>query len=497
MEHPRRRFSDKVFDAIPGYLTVQNRDFKIIEANDAFKRNFGELNGKYCYQIYKQRPEKCVDCPVDRTFRDGQKHRSEEVVTTLEGKKVNVLVYTTPIFNDDGEVQEVVEMSTDITEIKRLQRQARESQQRYQQLFEEVPCFISIQDKSLRITDANRMHRETFGVGYGEKCYKIYKHREKECTPCTVRQTFSDGSSRNHEEVVTSQSGEQINVLVHTAPLLDADGNIDKVIEMSTDITQMRQLQDKLSSVGLLIGSIAHGIKNLLNGLDGGIYLVNSGLKKDDRGRIDQGWEIALRNVRRIRSMVMDILYYAKDREPNWEEISTFEMVEDVCKIMKERAEVQDIEFVYELDEQVGDFEADKQAIRSMLLNLIENSIDACRIDSGKPDHKLCVRLRGDSEKVIFEIEDNGIGMDRETREKAFSLFFSSKGAGGTGLGLFIANKIAQAHGGDIKVESEEGQGARFMVEMLRKRPDIEEEEVKGEETKTVESPEESEDNVG
>jgi signal transduction histidine kinase len=171
----------------------------------------------------------------------------------------------------------------------------------------------------------------------------------------------------------------------------------------------------------------------------------------------------------------MDILYYAKDREPNWEEISTFEMVEDVCKIMKERAENQDIDFSYELDSDVGDFEADKQAIRSMLLNLIENSIDACRIDTNKSEHKLVVRLRGNIDKVIFEIEDNGIGMDRETREKAFSLFFSSKGAGGTGLGLFIANKIAQAHGGSISVTSEEGMGSHFIVELLKKRPGIEE----------------------
>ncbi len=473
MEHPNRRFTDRVFNAIPGYLTVQNRDFQIVEANDAFRRNFGDYEGRYCYQVYKHRPEKCEDCPVERTFRDGQKHRSEELVTTLNGRKVNVLVYTTPVMDDTGQVTEVVELSTDITEIKQLQKQFKESQNRYHQLFEEAPCFISIQDKSLSVVDANRRHRETFGVGYGDKCYKIYKHREKECVPCTVRQTFADGEARYHEEVVTSESGNQINVLVHTAPLRNGDGEIEKVIEMSTDITQLRQLQDKLSSVGLLIGSISHGIKNLLNGLDGGIYLVNTGLKKNDRERIDKGWEIALRNVRRIRSMVMDILYYAKDREPNWEEISTFDMVEDVCRIMKERAESQEIEFLYELDKNAGDFEADKQAIRSMLLNLIENSIDACRIDTNKSNHKLIVRLKGNQDKVMFEIEDNGIGMDRETREKAFSLFFSSKGAGGTGLGLFISNKIAQAHGGTILVKSEEGVGSHFFVELLRKRPEI------------------------
>ncbi|MFH2037119.1 MAG: PAS domain-containing protein, partial [Candidatus Zixiibacteriota bacterium] len=143
MEHPRRRLSDKIFDAIPGYLTVQSRDLKIVEANTAFKNDFGNYQERYCYQIYKNRPEKCEDCPVERTFHDGQKHHSEEIVKTLNGREVSVLVYTTPILNDRGEVTEVIEMSTDITNIKRLQNDLKNSQERYRMLFEEVPCFIS------------------------------------------------------------------------------------------------------------------------------------------------------------------------------------------------------------------------------------------------------------------------------------------------------------------------------------------------------------------
>ena len=97
--------------------------------------------------------------------------------------------------------------------------------------------------------------------------------------------------------------------------------------------------------------------------------------------------------------------------------------------------------------------------------------MDACRIDTKKLEHWVKAKVSGAPGKVLFDISDNGIGMDRETREKAFSLFFSSKGAGGTGLGLFISNKIAQSHGGSIMVESEEGKGSRFVVEMPRNGP--------------------------
>ena len=85
-----------------------------------------------------------------------------------------------------------------------------------------------------------------------------------------------------------------------------------------------------------------------------------------------------------------------------------------------------------------------------MMVNLLENALDACRLDVDETEHRIAVRLAGHDDHVRFEVEDNGIGMDRETCEKAFTLFFSSKGTG-TGLGLFISDKIARAHGGEAR----------------------------------------------
>jgi PAS domain S-box-containing protein len=462
---------EQYFRSAPCFLTVQDKDFRIIDANDWFKKEFGDFEGRHCYQVYKHRPDKCEQCPVERTFRDGQSHKSEELVRTIGGREISVIVYTTPITNGNGEVTAVMEMSTDITEIDSLRRQLRESQQRYLQLFEEVPCYISIQDKELRIVDANRLHRETFGEGYGEKCYKIYKHRIKECFPCTVRQTFKDGIAHIHEEVVTSQKGEPLNVLVCTAPIVDAKGDIKYVIEMSANITQIRLLQDKLSSIGLLISSISHGVRGLLNGIDGGAYLLNSGMERNDNARIRQGWEMAQRNIEQIRRMMLDILYYAKSRQPVWENISGKELMEDISKIIAPKAAKLNIDLRGEFPSDGVPMVADYKALQTLLINLIENSIDACRVDKKKDHHfiKLCLNLTTDM--IEFEIEDNGIGMDRETREKAFTLFFSSKGTEGTGLGLFISHNIAKDHGGSISVESEEDKGTRFLVRLPRKNP--------------------------
>ncbi len=459
------------FEVMPCYLTVQDRDFRIIHANRRFREDFGEIEDRFCYQVYKHRSEKCEVCPVEQALWDGQSHRSEERVTRLDGNEVWVLVEATPIRDESGEIVAVIEMSTDITLINSLLRQLRRSKRRYQVLFDEVPCYISIQDAELRIVEANRAFQEDFGDCLGRKCYEVYKHRTEPCAPCPVQETFDDGEAHGREEVVTALNGNQKNVLVTTAPIRNNRGEIASVIEMSADITQVRELESRLTSLGLLIGSVSHGLKGMLNGLTGGMYLLETGFKKDNPDRVRQGWEIVQRNVARIRAMVSDILYYAKDREPNWEPVSAVQFAEEVCGLMASRAEEHDVKLTRELAQTAGDFEADPQAVRSLLVNLLENSLDACRLDGKKPEHRVTLRLQGFPDHVQFEVRDNGIGMDRETRDKAFSLFFSSKGMEGTGLGLFIANRIARAHGGTIELESQPGVGTQFVLRLPRKRP--------------------------
>lgn len=90
--------------------------------------------------------------------------------------------------------------------------------------------------------------------------------------------------------------------------------------------------------------------------------------------------------------------------------------------------------------------------------------MEACLSDGSGRRHKIDFSVRQDGDGTLFTVGDNGIGMDRETRENMFTLFFSSKGTSGTGLGLFIASRIIHQHGGTIHVASERGKGSRFHV---------------------------------
>ena len=455
---------DVLFNEIPCYISIQDRDFRILKTNRRFRENFGNKKGDYCYQIYKDFDEKCPVCPVEKTFNDGQSYKSEEALICQDGKIVEVIVYTTPIYNKDREIVAVMEMSTDITEVKYLQRKLKESQDRLLYLFEEVPCYITIQDTNFRVVRANRKFKEDFGDEIGSYCYSVYKHRDEECLNCPVAATFADGQVHTSEEVVTSKSGESIHVLVSTAPIRNTAGELTHVMEMSTNITEIRRLQSQLESLGMLVGSISHGIKGLLTGLDGGSYFIKSGFAKNEMERVRKGWTIMERNVGKIRSMVLDVLYYAKEREPVWESVNPDELVHSVSRLLEEKAEKLEIGFETSFEPDMRPFDGDPKALHSMLVNILENSIDACRTDRIKQEHTVHFRVWQSMDHLFFEIQDNGIGMDQETREKLFSMFFSSKGMEGTGLGLFIANKIATKHGGKISVESTSGKGSRFLV---------------------------------
>ncbi len=460
------------FDRMPCYLSVQDRDLRVVEGNRRFREDFGDRVGEPCYRVYKGRDAACEPCPVRETFADGESHASEQQLIAADGRTIPVMVHTTPICGESGEIICVMEMHTDLSEAHQLRQRLERSRDKLSRLFEEVPCYLTVQGRDLVIQNANRAFRETFGPAVGRLCYEVYKHRDEQCLVCPALQTFEDGETRAHEEVVTDPEGQKIHVLATTAPITNAAGEVVAVIEMSTDITKLRELQSQLSSIGLLVGSISHGIKGLLTGLDGGIYLVNTGFAKENPQRVEKGWEMVQRNVDRIRSMVQDILYYAKDRDLDVDEIDAGDMAAEVRELLRKKAGDLDVEMVYDIPEDLGRFEGDRHAMRAMLLNIAENSLEACRAHRQQAEHKVCFGMRRADPWMVFDIEDTGIGMDRQTREKIFSLFFSSKGIKGTGLGLFISNKIVEKHGGTIEVESEPGAGSRFRVRVpLLARP--------------------------
>ena len=452
------------FNEMPCYVSVHNPKLKIVAANPLFKERFGDKVGHDSREIYESATDGTFKCPAEQTFKTGKGLRTRAIIKSTNEDRAPVIVHTAPIRNQDGDIELVVEISADITEVKRLREELLRTQQRYQQLFDEVPCYISVQDRQFRLTATNRRFKENFDDQLGAFCYESYKHRDEPCPNCPVAKTFQDGHSHQAEMVVTAKSGEQYNVLIWTAPLRNAAGEITHVMEMSTNITQIRQLQDHLSSLGLKISSISHGIRSLLTGLDGGVYLVDSGFAKEDSERVKEGWRDVKTVVSRIRKLVQDILFFAKERELNRKRVDVLDFVFEVASTVEPKIKPADVQLVCDFDESIGNLEIDSSVVRLALINILENALDACIEDSADKSHKIVFAAKQDDNDVIFEVMDNGVGMDRETKESLFTLFFSSKGNKGTGLGLFIAKKIIDQHGGKITVESTFGRGSNFRI---------------------------------
>jgi len=246
--------------------------------------------------------------------------------------------------------------------------------------------------------------------------------------------------------------------------LQEYTANLEKLIREKTE------LQSHLASLGLMIGSISHGIKGLLTGLDGGMYILNSGIGKANQSQIKEGWEIVQQMVERIRKLVMDILFYAKERKLSYERIDIPAFAEEVAREFEPKMKAHQIEFKKVFASGAGEFEVDGTYVHSALINILENAIDACQVSPPAIAPEITFGVRAHKNRVIFEISDNGVGMDAETLEKIFTPLFSSKGNRGTGLGLFISNTIIVKHGGTISVKSKPGHGTLFHIAIPKKR---------------------------
>ena len=287
------------------------------------------------------------------------------------------------------------------------------------------------------------------GHGDMDLAIKSLKHRATDFITKPINVDALEISlTRTQEKIITRQK------------LQEYTQNLEKLIREKTE------LQDNLSDLGLMVGSISHGIKGLLTGLDGGLYLLDAGLKKENLAKIKEGGDILKLMVERIRRMVSDILFYAKERNLRRDHVNIHTFASEVICVLEPKIQTHDIQLKKHFDLSVEAVEIDSGFVHSALINILENAIDACLRDKEQQNPTIEFTVRNDDAYLFFIISDNGVGMEMETRDKLFSLFYSSKGREGTGLGLFLSNKIIAQHGGTINVDSVLGKGSRFTIKI-------------------------------
>ncbi len=237
---------------------------------------------------------------------------------------------------------------------------------------------------------------------------------------------------------------------------------------------------ERLAAIGQTIASLSHHIKNILQGVRGGSYLIEMGLgdhaaahgdEPDEEAAqkavdtIRKGWSIVERNQERISALVLDMLTFSKEREPDPRPSDLNQVIGEVVELMMSRAEELSVDLVWRPAPDMPTLMFDPEAIHRAVLNVVTNAIDAC--EDSEPG-RVIVTARYDDEAAlaIIEVEDNGAGIAPDDLEAIFTVFVSRKGGRGTGLGLPVTRKIFEEHGGQVRVDSTLGKGSKFTLEL-------------------------------
>ena len=220
---------------------------------------------------------------------------------------------------------------------------------------------------------------------------------------------------------------------------------------------------ERLAATGVAVTGIAHYIKNILSSWSASAKLIEMALSADKYNAVKEAWPILLRANGKISTLVQDMLTYSKRREPEWEEGDLNQLYQEIHDSQLDRARDLGVVLTIDLDPAVTRSWFDPKAMTDTLLNLATNAVEACQQKEGA-GVTLSTRFLPDEDEFRIVMQDNGPGIPADIRERIFEPFYSTKGSKGTGLGLALARKTVEEHGGRLDLQSEVGEGTTFSI---------------------------------
>jgi signal transduction histidine kinase len=239
---------------------------------------------------------------------------------------------------------------------------------------------------------------------------------------------------------------------------------------------------ERLAAAGRAVADLSHAIKNIASGLEGGMFVLGKGIELEERRYLLEGWEMIGGGVERIRALALALLRHARFARAELRECDPAEPAREAARLLAARAAAEGVEFDLDLglDRHIDSNLAasggptanlDHDGVVRLLLNLLENGLDACALTANgdgagararppvRPHVRPRVRLslRIEDGCAVYRVADTGAGLSPEARARAFEEFFSTKGAGGTGVGLMTCRAIARAHGGTVELTENPG----------------------------------------
>jgi len=399
----------------------------------------------------------------------------------------------------EGDVRVVAEVVSPILsaalERRRMEEHLRDSEARYRFLADNALDFISLHDPAGKVLYASPAARRMLGyrpeemMGVSAEAFLHPDDREKfrEGNRC---QAGGDRTAVMLQYRLRRKDGGYTEVETVSSPVLDERGEVRQVLRVSRDLTERKKMESclfesqKLESIGLLAGGLAHEFNNLLVGITGAVEMLDLLLA----GNKEEGKYLAMieRNGERAVELTRQLLAYARQGRYSPRIVSVNQAVLEDVPVLK-AALPASVEFRLDLDEENPPVLADLTQLKQVVMSLCLNAGEAMpgggvlTVRTGKGEG-LSDRFEGGPVAAppaaagivrsgralsgrcsILEVSDTGIGMDRETLARIFEPFFSTKFIG-RGMGLAAVRGIVEIHEGEILVRSEPGKGTSFLI---------------------------------
>ena len=489
-ESPRmdklKEYSDvyqDLFDHVPCFITVQDRNYKLLRYNKEFYNAFDPKPGDYCYKAYKGRNERCVVCPVEKTFKDGRSHLSEESGPDRYGTTLYWVVKTSPIKNSRGEIVAVMEMCLDITHKKKLEEELEYSEKRYRVIFNNIPNPLFVLDaETLNILECNGNVKTVYGYSRDEIINRsflmFFKADEAEKYSSMLKKCSIINQARH-----LAKDGRELFVNIRISPSEELDQK--SFLVTTSDITQQIEMErqlvhaGKMATLGEMATGVAHELNQPLSVIKTASHFFTRKLYKNEEINKETLLNLSNKiagNVDRATKIINHMREFGRKSDMFLENVDLNDVLRRAHDVLSQQLKLRGIEVIWKLHRGLPLIKADSVRLEQVFINLLVNARDAIEekaetaLDSMSAK-EVTIKTYFHGNEVTAEISDTGTGIPETIKDRIFEPFFTTKKVGkGTGLGLSISYGIVKETGGSIHSISGKNGGACFVVKLPRPR---------------------------
>ncbi|MBW1791547.1 MAG: PAS domain S-box protein [Deltaproteobacteria bacterium] len=496
-----------LIETLPDLVWLKDPGGVYLSCNQKFERFFGAKQD----EIVGKTDHNFVDKELADFFREKDKvamaagkptMNEEEVVYADDGHREILETIKTPMFDRNGKLIGVLGVGHDITNRKKVETTIRKSEEQWDRTFNAITDIVTLQDTSMKIVKVNQSGCHALDLTceniIGKYCYELFHGSNEPCAGCPLlvtKETFEPYT----KEMTHEKLGKTF--LVSASPVVNEDGTLTHIAHVAKDITEKKKIEErlflneKLATIAGLAAGVAHEINTPLSGILQSQQMIEMRLDPDKPRNQERAAECGV-DLSKVQTyfknneldtfmkgmrdsaitagnIIKNLLEFSRPHKGEIKNANLSNLLDTTLELarsdydLKRQYDIINVEIVKEYDPELTEVPCVAMEFEQVVLNLIKNAVHAMT-DNNTESPCITIRTAKTEKMARIEVEDNGPGIDEETKQHIFDPFFTTKEVGrGTGLGLSVSHAlVVDKHRGNIWVESEPGEGAKFIIEL-------------------------------